>query len=74
MQKIRLVSCDAKRPDRRAIANMIEEISSNIDSSLAVELTGFLLDGDPIDIEVDTNPSSAYRAIRKLNIDYELLD
>ncbi len=74
MQKIQLVSCDAKRPDRRAIANMIEEISSNIDSSLAVELTGYLLDGDPIDIEVEANLSSAYRAIRKLNIDYELID
>lgn len=74
MQKIQLVSCDAKRPDRRAIASMIEEISSNIDSSLAVELTGYLLDGDPIDIEVDSNLSSAYRAIRKLNIDYELMD
>lgn len=75
MQKIQLVSCDAKRPDRRAIANMIEEIAANMDASLAAELTNILLDGDPVDIEVDSkNASSAYRAIRKLDIDYELVD
>jgi len=75
MQKIQLVSCDAKRPDRRAIANMIDEIADNMDASLAAELTDILLEGDPVDIVVDSkNSSSAYRAIRKLDIDYELID
>jgi len=70
-----LLSCDQKRPDRRGIANCLEEISINIDSSLATELTAILLEGDPIDIEVgDKNSSSAFRALRKLEIDYEIVE
>ena len=73
--KLNLLSCDAARPDKRAIANCISEISTNIDGSLANELRDILLDGDPVDIEVDDkNSSSAFRALRKLGIDYEILD
>ena len=73
--KINLLSCDAQRPDRRAIANCIVEISSNVDDSLARELTDILLEGDPVDIEMDDkNASSAYRSLRKLGIDYEIID
>lgn len=73
--KINLLSCDASRPDRRQIAKCIEEISSNIDSSLSTELTDILLEGDPVDIEVnDKNSSSAFRALRKLGIDYKIVD
>ena len=63
--QINLLSCNAKRPDRRAIAKMIEEIGVGVDASLARELTDILLDGSPVDIEVnDKTVSSAYRAIR----------
>lgn len=73
--KINLLSCDAQRPDRRAIAKCISEISSNVDDSLANELTDILLEGDPVDIEMDDkNASSAYRALRKLSIDYEIVE
>ena len=73
--KLILLSCDAQRPDRRAIANCITEISSNVDGSLSNELTDILLEGDSVDIEVDDkNISSAYRALRKLNIDYEIVE
>jgi len=72
MQKINLLSCDAPRPDKRAIAKMLEDIADGVDSSLARELTDILLDGSAIDIEVSTNLSSAYRALRKLSIDYEI--
>ena len=73
--KINLLSCDAQRPDKRAIANCITEVSTNIDGSLAIELTDILLEGDPVDIEVDDkNVSSAYRALRKLGIDYEIVE
>ena len=73
--KLNLLSCDAQRPDRRAIANCISEISSNIDDSLSRELTEILLEGDPVDIEVnDKNTSSAFRALRKLSIDYEIVE
>ena len=73
--KLNLLSCDAQRPDRRAIAKCITEISSNIDESLSNELTDILLEGDAIDIDVeDKNSSSALRALRKLNIDYEILE
>jgi len=73
--KLNLLSCQAPRPDRRAIANCIAEISSNVDESLSRELTEILLEGDPVDIEVgDKNSSSAFRALRKLSIDYEIID
>jgi len=72
---VNLLSCDAQRPDRRAIAQCIVEIATNIDQSLSNELTDILLEGDPVDIEVDDkNTSSALRALRKLSIDYEILE
>jgi len=72
--KLHLLSCDAKRPDKRAIVNCLIVHSINIDSSLASELTDILLEGDMIDIEVtDKNSSSAFRALRKLSIDYEIV-
>ena len=73
--KLNLLSCDAQRPDKRAIANCIVEISSAINASLANELTDILLEGDAVDIEVvDKNSGSALRALRKLNIDYEIIE
>lgn len=72
--KINLLSCDAQRPDKRAIAQCITDISANVDPSLANELTSILLDGDPVDIEIDENSSSALRALRKLSIDYEIME
>ncbi|WP_323788043.1 hypothetical protein [Psychroserpens sp.] len=71
---INLLSCDAQRPDKRGISKCIAEISSNINESLASELTNILLEGDAVVIEVtDKNSGSALRALRKLNIDYEIL-
>ena len=73
--KLNLLSCDAQRPDRRAIANCIAEISSNINESLSKELTAILLEGDAVDIEMeDKNSGSALRALRKLSIDYEIIE
>ena len=73
--KINLLSCDAPRPDRRAIAKCIIEISSNMDESLSNELTDILLEGDPVEIDMENrNTSSAFRALRKLGIDYEIVD
>ncbi len=71
---IQLVSCDAKKPDRRAIAKMIEDIADGMDGGTARELTDILLDGDPVEIEVSSNISSAYRKIRKLDVDYEIIE
>jgi len=40
----------------------------------AKQLTAILLEGDPVDIDVaDKNSGSALRALRKLNIDYEII-
>ena len=73
--KINLLSCDAPRPDRRAIAKCIAEVSSGINDSLSNELTSILLEGDAVDIEVeDKNSGSALRALRKLSIDYEIIE
>lgn len=73
--KLNLLSCDAQRPDRRAISKCITEISSHGNESLSNELTDILLEGDAVDIEVeDKNSGSALRAFRKLNIDYEIIE
>ena len=73
--KLNLLSCDAQRPDKRAIARCIAEISSSISDSLANELTNILLEGDAVDIEVsDKNSGSALRSLRKLSIDYEIME
>lgn len=73
--KLNLISCDAQRPDKRAIAKCITEISTNGNPSLSNELTDILLEGDAVDIEVgDKNSGSALRALRKLDIDYEIIE
>ncbi|MDQ7918179.1 hypothetical protein RBU60_11370 [Mesonia sp. MT50] len=42
---------------------------------MSIELTGFLLEGDPVDIEVDDKSSSSVlRALRKLSIDYKIVE
>ena len=73
--KLNLLSCEAQRPDRRAIAKCIAEVSSNINESLSIELTNIMLEGDAVDIEIDDkNSGSALRAFRKLSVDYEILE
>ncbi|SKB38081.1 hypothetical protein [Maribacter arcticus] len=73
--KLNLLSCDAQRPDRRAISQCITEISLNLTDSLSNELTDILLEGDPVAIDVeDKNSGSALRALRKLSIDYEIIE
>lgn len=73
--KLNLLSCDAQRPERRAISQCITEISLNLTDSLSNELTDILLEGDPVAIDVeDKNSGSALRALRKLSIDYEIIE
>tara|TARA_R110002012_G_scaffold320340_3_gene543338 strand:- start:269 stop:493 length:225 start_codon:yes stop_codon:yes gene_type:complete len=73
--KLNLLSCDAQRPDKRAISKCITEISSQINANLAFELADILIEGDAVEIEVDDkNTASALRALRKLDIDYEIID
>ena len=73
--KLNLLSCDAARPDKRAISKCIIEISLNMDESLSNELTDILLEGDSVTIDVDDKDSgSALRALRKLSIDYEIVE
>lgn len=71
---LKLVSCDAQRPDKRAIAQCIATISAHTSESLALELTEILLEGDPVEIKVEAkNTASVLRALRKLEIDYEIM-
>jgi hypothetical protein len=73
--KLSLLSCFSQRPDRRAIAKCITEISSTINETLSKELTDILLDGDSVEIEIeDKSSGSALRALRKLNVDYEFIE
>ncbi len=69
---IRLLQCDAMRPDKRAISRTIEDIADDVDAATATEYTDILLAGSPVEIEVSFNQSSAYRSLRKLDIEYEL--
>ncbi len=72
--KLKVLSCNATRPDKRAIAQCMAEVSSNMDGSLASELTDILLEGDTVEIEVeDKNTATALRALRKLGLDYEII-
>lgn len=73
--KLNLLSCDAQRPDRSAIANCISEISHAGNDSLSNKLMDLLLEGDMVTVMVeDKNSGSALRALRKLRIDYEIVD
>lgn len=73
--KLNLLSCSAPRPDRRAIAKCLADISTNIDESTSVKLTGFFLEGDTVEIEIeDRSSGSAMRTLRKLGIDYEIIE
>jgi len=73
--EINLLSCDAQRPDKRAIARCISEIALNMNDSLAQELTEILLEGDAVDIQInDKNRGTALRSLRKLDVDYEIVD
>jgi hypothetical protein len=73
--KVNLLSCDAQRPDKRAIAKCIAEFAAAINDSLATELAEILLEGDAVDIELNSkNSGSALRAFRKLSIDYEIIE
>ncbi|MEP0478733.1 MAG: hypothetical protein ABJD23_00855, partial [Nonlabens sp.] len=70
-----LLSCDDQQPNKRDIARCMVEISLGLSESLANELTEILLEGDAVNIEVsDKNSGSALRALRKLSIDYEIIE
>jgi len=72
---IRLLSCDAAKPDKRAITKMLEEIGEGVSNYDAQDFTEYLLEGDLVEISVsDKNSSSGIRALRKLGIDYEMID
>lgn len=71
--KVNLLSCDAQRPDSRAIAACITAISSEGSASVSHELATLLLEGETVTIEVaNKNTGSALRALRKLDIDYDI--
>ena len=72
--QLSLQSCAQDRPDRRAIARTIEDIADGVDYNLANELTSILLEGSPVEIDVSLNTRSAFRSLRKLEIDYEIVE
>ena len=72
---VQLLSCDAPRPDRRAISKTLVEIAAGVDPGLADELTGILIEGSPVDIELNHGyHSSGLKSLRKLQIDYAIND
>ena len=72
---VQLISCDAPRPDRRAIQQTMVAYGFDISDSLASELTDILLEGDAVDIGlIDNMSNTALRKFRKLGVDYEFVD
>lgn len=72
--EVRLLSCDAPRPDRRAITTTLETIGEGIDPSLAGELTDILLEGSPVELMLGTKyHSTGLKMLRKYQIDYEIM-
>lgn len=70
---VKLLSCDAARPDRRAINNALTEIAAGVDPQLATELTDILIEGSAVEIELNHGyHSSGLKTLRKLQIDYEI--
>jgi len=73
--KLNLLSWTSQRPEKRASAEWIVEMASGISPALSNELTEILLLGDAVEIEVhDKNTATALRALRKLDVDYEILE
>ncbi|MXV38148.1 hypothetical protein GO491_05575 [Flavobacteriaceae bacterium Ap0902] len=73
--KINLLSIETQGPDKRVIAQFIQDIAVGVNDSLAREFTEILLEGDAIEIEINNNnTASALRGLRKLNIDYEIIE
>ena len=71
---VNCLRCDAVRPDRRALAKMFEEIAG-ADAGLAREYTDILLDGSPVEIDLSSKTtSSAFRALRKNQVEYEIVE
>jgi hypothetical protein len=72
--QIRLLTCDATRPDKRAIIGLLQEIGEGVSDFDAQDYCDILLAGDPVEIAIaDSNSSSALRGLRKLDIDYEMM-
>ncbi len=72
--QVRLLSCAAPRPDRRAIAAALAEYAL-LDPSEAAEQTGFLIEGSEIELDIsDAATSSAFRAFRKYGVEYEIVE
>ena len=70
---IKLLSVDNPRPDRRAIAKVIAE-HTDTDPGTASEYTDFLIDGSEVEVTISSNESSAFRALRKVDVDYEIVE
>ena len=73
MTTVNLLSCNQDRPDRRAISRIIEDIGG-VDAGEASQMTDILLEGSPVEVEIYFNESSAFRALRKADIDYEIVE
>jgi hypothetical protein len=72
--KVQLVSCDAPKPDRRAITKMFEELIGHSNYE-ARENTDILLAGTPVEVEIfGKGVESAFRTFRKLGVEYEILE
>jgi len=71
--KLLLTQCNASRPDKRAIAKVLEEYAM-LSQGDAVEQTSFLLEGSEIEVDFsDGQISTVYRLMRKHDIDYDIM-
>lgn len=73
--KLQITHCSAHRPDKRAIAKLIEELAPHLSAHEARAQTEYLLDGTPLEIDIEGHATgSAFRALRKLSLEYDLME
>lgn len=71
--KLLLTQCNAARPDKRAIAKVLEEYAM-LSTGDATEQMSFLLEGSEIEVDFsDAQISTVYRLLRKHDIDYDII-
>jgi len=69
-----IIKQHATQPTLLRPGSPIGDIADGVDHNLANELTDILIEGSPVEIEVSFNESSAFRALRKAGIDYEIVE
>lgn len=71
---LQLTQCTAAKPEKRAIAKILE-VHASLAPIAAAEQVDFLLEGSEIEIDfAEESLSTAYRQLRKNDVEYKIVD